>query len=104
MKNTIAFIPIKQARTMKCLSLNKRMKYLIKTKGCLACGAKIIGIEINLYTNGLISKKMMAINKQGKRIKMTIDHIFPRSKGGSNRLDNLQPMCYDCNVEKGDKV
>lgn len=32
---------------------------------------------------------------------LTIDHILPKSKGGSNELDNLQPMCCLCNWAKG---
>lgn len=32
----------------------------------------------------------------------TIDHIVPSSKGGTNHLDNLQPMCCLCNWNKGD--
>lgn len=32
---------------------------------------------------------------------MTIDHIIPKSKGGSNKLDNLDPMCSGCNGKKG---
>jgi 5-methylcytosine-specific restriction endonuclease McrA len=35
---------------------------------------------------------------------MTIDHILPRSKGGKDTLENLQPMCSSCNAKKADKV
>ncbi|MBK7763255.1 MAG: HNH endonuclease [Bacteroidetes bacterium] len=35
---------------------------------------------------------------------MTIDHIIPKSKGGDNSLENLQPMCHTCNMHKADKV
>ena len=32
---------------------------------------------------------------------MTIDHIIPRSRGGSNGQENLTALCYDCNQKKG---
>src|SRR5690606_36731004 len=35
---------------------------------------------------------------------MTVDHIIPRAEGGCNEFSNLQPMCYECNNEKGDKT
>lgn len=30
------------------------------------------------------------------------DHVDPRSRGGSNRLDNLVLACSDCNSAKSD--
>lgn len=36
--------------------------------------------------------------------KMTKDHILPVSKGGKTFMDNLQPMCSQCNNKKGDKI
>lgn len=32
---------------------------------------------------------------------VTIDHVIPRSRGGSGRMENLVPCCRPCNVSKG---
>lgn len=32
---------------------------------------------------------------------LTIDHIHPRSKGGTDTYKNRQVLCYECNQEKG---
>ena len=33
-----------------------------------------------------------------------LDHLWPRSRGGSNRVSNLALSCHDCNQAKGDKT
>jgi 5-methylcytosine-specific restriction endonuclease McrA len=33
-----------------------------------------------------------------------IDHVVPRSRGGSNRVSNLVLSCHDCNSAKGDQT
>ena len=35
---------------------------------------------------------------------MTKDHILPKSKGGIDRIENMQTMCSICNHAKGNTV
>lgn len=37
-------------------------------------------------------------------IVLTVDHIVPVSLGGTNTIDNLQPLCRPCNSKKHQKV
>ena len=44
---------------------------------CVLCGAKAPAVELH------------------------VDHIIPVSKGGRTTLDNLQTLCAECNLGKG---
>ena len=39
--------------------------------------------------------------KKEPEVKMTIDHIIPLSRGGTNYIGNIQPLCMRCNCSKG---
>lgn len=32
------------------------------------------------------------------------DHVIPLSRGGTNTIDNIQPLCLSCNTKKGSKT
>lgn len=37
-------------------------------------------------------------------VKLTLDHIKPISLGGTHTLENVQPLCGNCNSKKGVKT
>lgn len=78
--------------------------FKIKGITCVTCGliGEYFAIETSQGTSGY-HLNLYAI-KEDVEIMMTKDHIIPKSKGGTWRLSNMQPMCAPCNVEKGDKI
>jgi 5-methylcytosine-specific restriction enzyme A len=45
--------------------------------------------------------KCVFCGRTSKEVTLEIDHIIPFSGGGSNKSDNLQTLCFDCNRGKG---
>lgn len=48
--------------------------------------------------------KCAACGRREPEIKLTRDHIIPLSRGGSNFIENIQPLCGQCNCIKHAKM
>jgi 5-methylcytosine-specific restriction endonuclease McrA len=47
--------------------------------------------------------KCLRCGKQEPDIKLTRDHVIPLTQGGSDSIDNIQPLCARCNSKKNNK-
>lgn len=75
----------------------------------------MVGIAVQRRTKSRGSKKTSLreklYKKWGKKcvycdaigVPLELDHVIPRSHGGSDRPSNLVPACCDCNRDKGDR-
>jgi len=62
---------------------------------------ELMGWEVRQY---LLEKyQRTCVYCEAKDVPFELDHIHPRSKGGSDRVSNLVLSCHDCNQAKGNK-
>ena len=61
--------------------------------------------EISLSRRNLLHRDGYTCQYCGdRRHDLTIDHIVPRSKGGTDSWENVVAACLKCNVKKGDRT
>lgn len=77
--------------SLKCVGCGKEGNIFILEKSHKNDGSP----HLNLYHRNVDNKKDLLFTK---------DHILPKSKGGSDNLENLQTMCTRCNCKKADKI
>jgi hypothetical protein len=60
--------------------------------------------EISLRKRFFVFKRdeftCVKCGRSGRGIKLEVDHVTPVSRGGTDALDNLQTLCFDCNRGK----
>ena len=66
-------------------------------------GGKISAKEWQNLKN-IYNHACLCCGKREPEIKLSLDHVIPLSIGGSNKIENAQPLCCLCNSKKGIKV
>lgn len=78
------------ARTYKIERSARRSVYRRDGYACRECG----------WTPPVVNEDEKATFRRGNYA-LTLDHIIPRSRGGTNVQSNLQTLCLICNIAKG---
>lgn len=74
------------------------MTFYQKSTKCVCCGKE--GTHFKLCGEEATSRRHFNLYADDGTL-MTKDHIMPKSKGGLNRVSNMQTMCVNCNKAKG---
>jgi len=62
---------------------------------------ELFGYEVREYLLEKWGRKCAYCDAEN--VPLTIDHIHPKSRGGSDRVSNLALACFPCNQEKGNR-
>ena len=82
---------------------SKSLRYMTfyqKGLKCVCCGKE--GTHFKLCGEKDSSRRHFNLYADDGTL-MTKDHIIPASKGGPDRVDNMQTMCTYCNKKKGNE-
>jgi len=60
------------------------------------------GYNVKNYLLEKFNRKCVYCGK--KNVPLEVEHIIPKSRGGSNRVDNLTISCHNCNQEKDNQT
>lgn len=84
-------------RELRCMYAHKRRALKMQSGGNYTV-AEWLSLKIKYDSTCL------CCGKSEPEIKLTADHVIPLTKGGTNNIDNIQPLCRSCNSKKYNKI
>jgi len=89
------------------VGVSNRQKYFLGKRHERRARIKNVGGKYSTQEWEILKKKYnytcLCCLKKEPEIKLSVDHITPISKGGSNSIENIQPLCKPCNLRKHTK-
>lgn len=80
-------------------------------RGLLLWNGKWVQFEIETPPRIIMGQRKRVYDRDGHKCvycgspdDLVLDHVTPRSRGGSNKDDNLATACWPCNSKKGAKT
>lgn len=88
-------------RRQQVVCEGKRSRPLFKLESLRDPGRQKWNAMRHMITPQLMARDGAYCAHCGEERDLTIDHVRPLSRGGSNELSNLQVLCRPCNSRKG---
>lgn len=77
------------------------MTFYQKGTRCVCCGKE--GTYFQLDGDNNTNRRHFNLYCEDGTL-MTKDHVIPKSREGKDTVSNMQPMCSDCNLKKGNSL
>lgn len=78
--------------------VKRKINLIIREPVCAHCGIKADGL-VSVHNKS--SKEVYVV---AGNVRLTWDHIVPKTLGGSNSVNNRQTLCTKCNLKKGSSL
>jgi 5-methylcytosine-specific restriction endonuclease McrA len=85
---------------------SSKMECFRRDTFCVLCGMKpnLWRLERQKLESGNPHLNLYFQSKYGRSVLFNKDHRVPKSRGGSDKISNLQTTCVICNEEKGSNL